>query len=183
MLALAKLLREQVVAQHRPRDEVGKERDEGGEVDHVARGLGLAPVDVHEIADRVENVEREADGKEHARESEGLGARCREERVQRVHAEVGVLEVRERREVRRHAKGNPALALPAILRRAHRERDPVGSERDANEERQEIRPPPRVERVAEGEDQRRAPAKRRRVVCEEEDRQEREEKKRGAEDH
>ncbi len=55
-------LGEQVARGHdRARDHVGEKRDEQREVHGVLRGLDVAAVDVHDVADALERVERDAD--------------------------------------------------------------------------------------------------------------------------
>ena len=100
-----------------PRDELGKEGDEGGEGDGVAGGLEVAAVDVDGVGEGLEGVEGDADGQD---DLQGGGVHGDAEAVPGgdpvLDEEVGVLEVAEDAEVDGEGDPQPAF-LPLLGRR------------------------------------------------------------------
>ncbi|MCY1452530.1 hypothetical protein D9M71_694550 [compost metagenome] len=107
--AVVELVGQVLEAQHRAGDQVREDRDEGGEVDQVAGGRGVAAVDVDDVADRFEDVERDTDRQQHVGEDERLKTERGHDRVEAVDTEIGVLEVAEDAQVDHHPEQQPAL--------------------------------------------------------------------------
>ncbi|MCY1454849.1 hypothetical protein D9M71_719430 [compost metagenome] len=72
--AVVELVGQVAKAQHGAGDQVRENGDESSEVDQVPRGRGIATVHVDDVADRFEDVERDADRQQHVRQDERLQA-------------------------------------------------------------------------------------------------------------
>ncbi len=184
MGAVVELVDQVLEAQHGAGDKVREDRHEGREVDQVARGRGVAAVHVDDVADRLEDVERDADRQQHMGEDEWLQPHRGHDRIEAVDAEVGVLEVAEDAQVDAHAEQQPALrGLGAHAGGADFQADPVVPQGDPGEQGEEVHPPPGVEDVAGNQQQQVAIAIPAHVVQAEENRQEQEQEHVGREDH
>ena len=161
-----------------------EDRHECREVDQVARGRGVAAVHVDDVADRLEDVERDTDRQQHMGEDERFQAERRDDRVEALDAEVGVLEVAQNRQVDCHTQQQPALGrLGTHARGADFEADPVVPQGDTGEQCREVHPPPGIEDVTGDQQQQVAIALPAQVIQAEEDRQEQEQEHVGREDH
>ncbi|MNF66323.1 hypothetical protein D3C84_481100 [compost metagenome] len=171
--AVVELVGEVAETQNRAGNQVREDRHEGREVDQVARGRGVAAIHVDDVADRLEDVERDTDRQQHVGEDERLKTDRRHHRVDAVDAEVGVLEVAEDAQVHRDAKQQPALRrFGPHTGGTDFEADPVVPQRDGREQREEVHTPPGVEHVAGDQQQQVAIALPAQVVQAEKDRQE-----------
>ncbi|MNO93249.1 hypothetical protein D3C76_848460 [compost metagenome] len=171
--AVVELVGQVAETQHGAGDQVREDRHERREVDQVAGGRGVAAVHVDDVADRLEDVERDTDRQQHVGEDERLKTDRRHHRVDAVDAEVGVLEVAEDAQVHRDAKQQPALRrFGPHTGGTDFEADPVVPQRDGREQREEVHTPPGVEHVAGDQQQQVAIALPAQVVQAEKDRQE-----------
>ncbi len=158
-LPAADLRQEVAGADDRPGDEVREEEDEQHEIGQVALGPHLAAVDVHDVVDGLEGVERDADGGEDLQERDGRrGAAAVQRRLQRGEEEIRILEVAEKSEVGRDADGDEHFAPSRSLEPL----DAVGEEVVENggnkDEASEVRVPAGVEVEAGGQEQQDAAA-------------------------
>ena len=72
------------IAHDRPRDELGKERNIGGEVDEIPLRCRLTAIDVDDVAEHLKGVEADADGQAQLQKRQGKprdGVDAREEKV------------------------------------------------------------------------------------------------------
>src|SRR6266511_87816 len=142
-------LRQQLPAAHdRPGDEVWEEREVHREP-RERRRLELAPVDVDDVRDRHEGIERDADRESGVHNRGRTGdADPRQRVVDRADEEAGVLEVRQQTEVEGDCRGEPRLPQPPALRAPDRDGCDVVHERRRGKEEDELPVPPAVEEVA-----------------------------------
>ena len=125
------LLVDVAVAQDRPGDGAREQPDEGRVADDAVRGLDVAAVDVDDVRDGAERVERDAERQDHAERGEGPpAAEQSAQAVERVEEEAAVLEVAEEREVCRDGRRQEQLAaaagaLPGLALRQVVPGDPV----------------------------------------------------------
>ncbi|MNN31251.1 hypothetical protein D3C81_1449330 [compost metagenome] len=172
---MVELVGQVLEAQHGAGDQVREDRHERREVDQVAGGRGVAAVHVDDVADRLEDIERDPDRQQHMGEDERLKAERGHDRVDAVDAEIGVFEVAEDAQVDPHAQQQPALGrFGAHAGGADFQADPVVPQGDPGEQRQEIHPPPGIEHIAGQQQQGVAIALPAQVVQAEKDRQEQE---------
>ena len=182
--AVVELVDQVLEAQHGACDQVRENRHERCEVDQVAGSRGVTAVYVDDVADRLEDVERDTDRQQHVGEDERLQAERGDDRVEAVDAEVGVLEVAEDRQVDAYAQQQPTLCrLGAHASGTDFQADPVVPQGDTGEQGEEVHPPPGVEDVAGDQQQQVAITLPAQVVQAEEDRQEQEQEHVGREDH
>ncbi|KPZ05699.1 Alginate o-acetyltransferase AlgI [Pseudomonas syringae pv. spinaceae] len=135
--------------QHGPGNQVREDRNECREVDQVASGRGIAAVHVDDVADGLEDIERDPDRQQHVGQDERFQAHRGHGRIDAVHAEVGVFEVAQNAQVYDYAEQQPALCrFGPHTCCAHFEADPVVPDGHADEQRQEVHTPPGVEDIA-----------------------------------
>ena len=183
MGAVAELILQVLVAQDRPGDELREEGDEGGEVDELRVGARVPAPDVDEVAERLEDVERDADGQDQPpvdAQGRHVGA---EQRGEAVHEEVEVLEDAQDAQAARHADPEPDLAARVVAMGIDLLSDQVGEGGGQEQQAEEVDPPPCVEQVGPGQDRVGPEAVRRQVVGRQEERQEQEEEGLGREHH
>ncbi|MNP24102.1 hypothetical protein D3C76_1168450 [compost metagenome] len=150
-----------------------EDRHERGEVDQVAGGRGVAAVDVDDVADRLEDIEGDADRQQDVADHEGLHTDRGDQRIEAVDAEIGVLEVAEDGQVQRHAEQQPVPGgQGAHARGADLEADPVVPQGHHGEQGEEVDPPPGIEQIAGDQQQQVAIACPAQVVQAEKSRQE-----------
>ena len=101
MEAVLDLVRDVDVADDGARDELVKQAHEHHELDPRALRAHVAAIDVDDVRDRLERVERDADGQREAWRPEVRSGRA----VERLDDEAAVLEHGEQRDVRRHGRG------------------------------------------------------------------------------
>ena len=171
--AVVELVGEVAETQHRAGDQVREDRHEGGKVDQVAGRRGVTPVDVDDVADGLEDVERDPDRQQHVGQDERRQTDRGHHRVDAVDAEVGVLEVAENAQVDGHAEQQPALGrFGPHAGGADFEADPVVPQRDGCEQRKEVHAPPGIEHITGDQQQQVAIANPAQVIHAEKDRQE-----------
>ena len=186
MGALLQLLVDQAVAQNRPGDQLREDGDVGGEVDEALGGFGVAPVDVDDVAQRLEHVEGNAQRQNDVFQGEGVDAQRLQHRHQHLGAEVGVLEVTQGGQVADDADAQQAegdCLLAGIDTRLDAQAEPVVPVGNGDEQQEEIRAPPGIEQVAAEHDHVRTPVLACQVIAEQEHRQEEEQEDVGGEDH
>ena len=147
--AVIELVGQVAKAQHGPGNQVREDRDKGGKVDQVAGRRGIAAVHVDDVADGLEDVERDPDGQQYIGQDERVQTHRTHHGVDAVDAKVGVLEVAQNRQVDHYPEQQPALGgFGAHPGGTDLEADPVVPEGDGDKQCQEIHPPPGVERIA-----------------------------------
>ncbi|MNN04957.1 hypothetical protein D3C81_1176980 [compost metagenome] len=182
--AVVELIGQVAETQHGAGDQVREDRHERREVDQVAGRRGVATVDVDDVADGLEDVERDPDRQQHVGQDERLQAHRRHHCVDAVDAEVGVLEVAEDAQVDGHAEQQPTLRrFGSHARGADFQADPVVPQRDRCEQCEEVHTPPGVEHVAGDQQQQIAIALPAQVVQAEKDRQEQKQEHVGRKNH
>ena len=119
VFAAADLRQEVAGADDGSGDEVREEEDEQHEVGQVALGRHAAAVDVHDIIDRLEGVEGDADGGEDlpAAASEAADAAAVQRFQERAEEEIGIFEIAEQAEVGGDADGDERLPPAGRLQR------------------------------------------------------------------
>ena len=101
---LDELVGQVLVAQYRPGDQLREQGNEGGEVDRMASRLDIAAVDIDQVAERLEDVEGDADRQQHRGQHERLEAHRLQRGIDVGHAEVGIFEVAQHTEVADHSE-------------------------------------------------------------------------------
>ena len=136
----------------RPGDQMREERDEGGELDEVARWFGVASIDVDHIAHRLERIERNADRQNYVEmPMRALDPHLRQHRFEAVDEEIRVLEIAEHSQIERHAQGDERFALSLIFNAIDRHAAEVIHHGREDQKPEEPPIPTRVEIVARGE--------------------------------
>ncbi len=107
--AVVELVGQVAETQHGAGDQVREDRDECSEVDQVARGRGVAAVNVDDVADGLEDIERDTDRQQHVCQDERFKTHRGHGCVDAVHTEVGVFEVAQNTQVHDYAEQQPAL--------------------------------------------------------------------------
>src|SRR3546814_2469010 len=85
-----------------------EQRDEGREIDRMLGSLDIPSIDIGDVADRFEGIERNADRQDHMRECERLHAHRLQHFIETADAEVRVFEIRQRRQIDDDAGNQPA---------------------------------------------------------------------------
>ena len=80
------------VADDRAGDQLRKQEQVQRGVDRALLRPGITPIDVHDVRDRVEGEEGDADGQQDARHDDGTRVQDEEERVDVVREEIRVFE-------------------------------------------------------------------------------------------
>ena len=153
MGAVGELIRQVLVTQHRPGNKLGKQRNEGCEIDKPPCRFRIPSIDIHHVGNGLEDVKGDADGQDDVCQFQRLAAGADQQVVQAVDAEVGVLEVGERRQVTTDTDGNPLAGIRGANTGAvYCQTDEIVPEGHGHEQQQEVHPPPGIERVAADQD-------------------------------
>ena len=90
---MLELLVDQAVTQNRPGDQLRKDRNIGREVDKAFGRFSVAPIDVDDVAQRLEHVEGDPQRQDDVLKGEGIDTQWLQYCDEHVGTEVGVLEV------------------------------------------------------------------------------------------
>jgi hypothetical protein len=127
---------------------VWEEREEDGEL-RQGRRREVAPVDVDDVAQRLEREEGDADRQDRSEQRRRhVHADVRERVLERRGEEVVVLEREEHAEVEHDVPGEQKLAGSAVGRPVHRHRKQLVDDRGRGQQQAEAPVPPAVEDVA-----------------------------------
>ena len=111
------LIRDVAVADDRPRDQLRKQQQVQRRMHRALLRRRIAAVDVHDVGDRMEREERDADRQEHAWHVDARAAEDAEQRVDVLDEEVRVLEDAQHGQVDGDREHQPAPGcLPALRR-------------------------------------------------------------------
>ncbi len=184
MAALVELVGDRVVAHDRPGHQLREHRHVAHEVAEAPHRRRHAAVDVDGVAQGLEGVEGDAHGQHDLGPLEGRDAEAGEDLIQRVDAEVDVLEVAQDPQVddRRH-RDPPAGAAPQLAIADDRPPAGVVDHRRHQHQDHEVGTPPAVEDVARQRDGDRPVGRRGEVVEAQEYGQEVVEEDAAGEDH
>ncbi len=168
---LKELWHEVFAALNRARDELRKKRDEQRVDTKVLLRFDVPAIDVDDIGEALERVERNADGQNDVQRGGVDGDGDQRERLfDRGGEEVEILKKEQHEQRNRNADGKNrfprALGAPG---RGQEPRGEVGIQRDAGDEHHELRIPAHVEIVAGKQQKNPAEPMRQREVCKKDD--------------